>query len=110
IRNKQYKKSGLYSLRVKDNLDFKKHAHKPYLTYSDKVGTIVLDCYAKVQLESSKKTLSGEVTKNETTFKPENLAFLDYDSLYFQLQKYKNEKKRYNINILKNDMIALLKN
>lgn len=110
IRNKQYKKSGLFSLRVKDNLDFKKHAHKPYLTYSDKVGTIVLDCYAKVQFESSKKTLSGEVTKNETTFKPENLAFMDYDRLYFQLQKYKNEKKRYNINILKNDMIALLKN
>lgn len=110
VRNKQYKKSGLYSLRVKDDLDFKKHAPKPFLVYSDKIGTVVLDCYAKVQFESSKRTLGGEITKHETTFKEENLAFLDYDSIYFELQKYKNAKARYNVNIGKADIIELLYN
>lgn len=110
IRNNQYKKSSLYSLQVKDNLDFKKHAPKPFLVYSDKIGTVVLDCYSKVQFESSNRKSSSEVTKNATTFKPENLAFLDYDGIYFELQKYKNKKSRYNVNIRKTDIIELLNN
>ena len=110
VRNRQYKKSGLFSLKVKDDLDFKKHAPKPFLVYSDKIGTVVLDCYAKVQFETSKRTTGGEVTKNTTTLKPENLAFLDYENIYFELQKYKNEKSRYNVNIRKSDIIELLHN
>lgn len=110
IRNKQYKKSNLYSLRIKDDLDFKKHAPKPFLVYSDKIGTIVLDCYAKVQFESSKDRKGSAVTKNSTSFRPENLAYMDYDNIYFELLKYKNKKARYNINIRKTDIIDLLHN
>lgn len=110
IRNREYEKRGLFSLRVKDGLDFKKHAPKPFLVYSDRIGIVTLDCYAKVQFETSKRRAVNEVTKNVTTFKPENLAFLDYENIFFELQKYKNEKSRYNVNIRKKDVINLLQN
>ena len=109
IRNKSYKKSGLYSLRVKGGLDYREHAAKPFLRYADGI-TVVLDCYSKVQFESSKTRGSGEVTKNETYFKAENLSFLDYDSIYSELQRYKAEKVRYNVNITRQDIYELLHN
>ena len=98
IRNKTYKKSGLYSLRVKGGLEYREHAAKPFLRYADGI-TVVLNCYSKVQFESSKTRGRGEVTKNETYFKEENLSFLDYDAIYSELQRYKTEKVRYNVNI-----------
>ncbi|MDR3585278.1 MAG: DEAD/DEAH box helicase family protein [Desulfosporosinus sp.] len=110
IRNKAYKKSGLYSLKVKGNLDFKKHASKPFLADSDKISGIVVDCYAKVQFETSKKKSNEEITKHVDTFDEVNLAFLDYENIYFEIQRYKNEKSRYNVNIRKVDIIALLRN
>ena len=109
IRNRRYKKSGLYSLRVKDDLDFKKDAAKPFLRFADSIH-IVLDCYAKVQFQTSQKRTVGEVTKNETKLRPENLAYLDYNSIYLQMQEYKNAKARYNVNISKMDIIDLLNN
>lgn len=109
IRNRRYKKSGLYSLRIKDDLDFKKDAAKPFLRFADSIH-IVLDCYAKVQFQTSQKRTIGEVTKNEAKLRPEDLAFLDYNSIYLQMQEYKNAKARYNVNISKMDIIDLLNN
>lgn len=109
IRNRRYKKSGLYSLRVKDDLNFKKDAAKPFLCFADSIH-IILDCYAKVQFQTSQKRTVGEVTKNETKLRPENLAYLNYNSIYLQMQEYKNAKSRYNVNISKMDIIDLLKN
>lgn len=110
IRNKAYKKSGLYSLRVKGNADFKKAAAKPFLRYDSRIKIIVLDCYSKVQFETSQSRSTGEVTKNEAVLRPEHLAFLDYDSIYSELQRYKTEKARHNINITRHDVKALLQN
>lgn len=110
IKNKAYKKSGIFSLKVKGDLDFKKHAPKPFLTYNDKISVIVLDCYAKVQFETSKNKSVEEITKHETNFSEVNLAFLDYENIYFEMQRYKNEKSRNNVNISKEDITMLLKN
>lgn len=110
IRNKAYKKSGLYSLRVKGNADFKKAAAKPFLRYDSRIKIIVLDCYSKVQFETSQSRSTGEVTKNEAVLRPEHLAFLNYDAIYSELQRYKTEKARHNINITRHDVKALLQN
>lgn len=109
VRNKEYKKSKLYSLKVKGNLDFKKHAEKPFLKFIEGI-MITLDCYTKVQLETSKRKSISEVTKHETTFKTENLNFIDYDNIYLEMQRYKNEKARFNVNIRKEDIVDLLNN
>lgn len=110
IRNEVYKKSGLYSLRVKGGADFKKSAAKPFLRYEVGVPVVTLDCYSKVQFESSQKRGSGEVTKNTATLRPEHLAFLDYDAIYSELQRYKAEKSRHNVNITRKNVKELLQN
>ena len=108
IRNSVVKNRKLYTLKVRGDLDYKKHAAKPALKSRNDLGVIVLDCYAKLQFETSKAKNMDEVTKNETYFKEENLAFLNYDEIYFEMQRYKNEKARFNLNMSKQDIIDLL--
>ena len=110
IRNTEYKNRGLYSLRVKGDADFKKAAAKPFLRFETGIPLVMLDCYSKVQFESSQKRSEGEVTKNVTVLRPEHLAFLDYDAIYSELQRYKTEKARHNVNITRQDLRDLLKN
>jgi hypothetical protein len=110
IRNTEYRNRGLYSLRVKGGADFKKAAEKPFLRYEPGVPIVILDCYSKVQFESSQKRSEGEVTKNVATLCHEHLAFLDYDAIYSELQRYKTEKARYNVNITRQDLRDLLQN
>jgi hypothetical protein len=110
IRNKEYKKRGLYSLRVKGNVDFKKAAAKPLLRFEPDVPIVTLDCYSKVQFESSQNRSESEVTKNVAVLRPEHLAFLDYDVIYSEIQRYKIEKARYNVNITRKDLKDLLQN
>lgn len=110
IRNKAYKKSGLYSLRVKGNADFKKEAAKPSLRYDARVKTIVFDCYSKVQFETSQTRNSGEITKNEAVLRPEHLAYLDYNAIYSEIQRYKTEKARHNVIITRQNVKDLLHN
>lgn len=107
IRNKDYKKSGLYSLRVKNNANFKTDAAKPSLEICNGI-LVILDCYAKVQFESSKSRGTGEVTKNQTYLHPKHLAFLNYDAIYNEMQRYKSEKARHNVNITRKAVYELL--
>jgi len=107
IRNKDYKKNRLYSLRVKNGADFKTAAAKLNLELSDGI-LVILDCYAKVQFASSQSRNSAETTKNEAYLRPEHLTFLDYDAIYFELQRYRTEKARHNVNITKKAVYDLL--
>ncbi len=110
IRNTEYKNRGLYSLRVKGDADFKKAAAKPFLRFETGIPLVTLDCYSKVQFESSQKRSEGAVTKNVTVLRPEHFAFLDYDAIYSELQRYKTEKARHNVNITRQDLRDLLQN
>lgn len=110
VRNKKYKKSKIMTLKVRGDLNFKKHGPKPTFAEKKNTGVITLDCYAKVQFESSKKhAAQSEITKQSGYFNDMHLAGLDYEEIYFELQRYKNEKGWYNFNIAKNDIKPLLK-
>jgi len=109
IRNKKYKKSQILTLKVRGDLNYKKHGPKPTLAEKKNTGVINLDCYAKVQFESSKKQAAlSEITKQTGYFKEMHLAGLDYEEIYFELQRYKNEKSWYNLNIAKEVIKPLL--
>ena len=70
IRNKQYKRSKILTLKVRGDLNYKKHGPKPTLAENKNTGVITLDCYAKVQFESSKKSAAEvEITKQTGYFK-----------------------------------------
>lgn len=109
IRNKKYKKSKILTLKVRGDLNYKKHGPKPTFAEKKNTGVITLDCYAKVQFESSKKQAAqSEITKQTGYFNDMHLAGLDHEKIYFELQRYKNEKSWYNLNIEKNDIMPLL--
>lgn len=110
IRNTEYKNRGLYTLRVRGDANFKKEGPKPLLGFESGIPLVTLDCYSRVQFESSQKRTTGEITKHESVLKTEHLAFLDYDSIYFELQRYKNEKRRHNVNITRQGIEDLLQN
>ncbi len=112
IRNIKGEVTKLKTLKVKSNLDFKQNAPKPILGFPEglmKERQIVVDWYPKLQFIKSR---SGSVTdiaiKNTGKLTEKHLAFIDYDELYFEIQRYKNEKTWYNFSISKAILKELL--
>ncbi|GJM17639.1 MAG: type III restriction endonuclease subunit R [Thermodesulfobacteriota bacterium] len=61
---------------------------------------IEIDWYPRIQSITSKSNTKS-VTKDESLFTELHLAFLDYDDLFFRLEKFKRERSWYNFNIPK---------
>jgi hypothetical protein len=103
-------------LRVKDGINFKKQAQRflldiPDTENKDKIK-VTLDCRAKVQNIDSPSFFKFDTSTAVTPLRISNkyLPFLDYDSIYWQLQRYKSEKKYYNISIDKNLLPKIIEN
>lgn len=67
-----------------------------------KIPVVVLDWYPKVQLLKSEKARSVsavETIERDGKLLPEHIAFLDWTKIYFDIQKFKNERSWYNINL-----------
>jgi Type III restriction enzyme, res subunit len=91
--------------------DFKKDAPVPtvgdipdYLTHN----TVVADWYPRIQAVQSRGTALA-AQKDKVSFREQHLALLDYDTLFFELEQFKRERRWYNINISKNGIHRLLK-
>lgn len=107
IRNKSYKNKKLYTIKLKDGLDYKKHADIPILHYEENIN-IVLDLFNTVQSASSQKIESVAHDYQEYHIPEKILPFFNYDNIYFKMQEYKNMTGSYNINITKECIIDLL--
>jgi len=97
--------------RIKDDLSFRKNGGKITLELPpDKFisNPTVIDLYSKVQTLESLKSSSGENQKNEERLREEHLAFLDYDEIFFELERYKYEKAFYNLSLSKDRIIEIL--
>jgi hypothetical protein len=90
--------------------DFKRDGATPALgLVPDKIREkgVQIDWYPRIQsLESRKGTRLGD--KEETVFSDEHLGFLDYDDLFFRLEKFKRERTWYNLNVAKPALMTLL--
>ncbi|MBW7057928.1 DEAD/DEAH box helicase family protein [Paracoccus bogoriensis] len=90
--------------------DFKRDGAVPALTLvPEKIRQkgVAIDWYPRIQsLESKKGTRLG--TKEETVFGDGHLDFLDYDELFFRLEKFKRERTWHNVNISKPMIRGLL--
>ena len=90
--------------------DFKRDGAVPALGFvPDKFRQkgVSIDWYPRIQsLESKKGTKLG--AKEETVFAEGHLAFLDYDDLFFRLEKFKRERTWHNLNIAKPMLESLL--
>jgi hypothetical protein len=92
--------------------DFKKDAEVPtvgcipeYITHN----RVVTDWYPRIQAMMSRGT-SQITQKDKVTLGEQHLAMLDYDTLYFELERFKRERSWYNFNITKKGIKCLLEN
>lgn len=69
-----------------------------------------LNWYPKVHAMKSKDLEKGDVdtAPNKANLRPYHLAFLDYNHLYFELERFKQERGWYNLNITRSAIKALL--
>jgi len=87
-------------IRVKDGSNFKRDVLVDAVL-SNKLSPVLLDWYPKVQVLKSSKTtnVTSIVAIEEGKLGPNHLAFLDWNRIYFEIQKFKNERSWYNVNL-----------
>lgn len=90
--------------------DFKKDAPVPsvggipdYLTHN----TVVADWYPRIQAMQSRGTALA-TQKDKAILREQHLALLDYDALFFELERFKRERSWFNFNISKAGIRHLL--
>ena len=69
---------------------------------------IKIDWYPRIRALTSKANYRSAI-KEETVFKDHHLSFLDYDDIYFRLEKFKRERAWHNFNIKKSAIDQLLR-
>ena len=69
---------------------------------------IEVDWYPRIQLLESRKKAGRQIERNSAVFAKEHLDFLDYDDLFFRLEKFKRERMWHNLNIDKSAIRPLL--
>ena len=90
--------------------DFKRDAAVPCVGEVPKYLTrnrIVADWYPRIQVVSSREMTSIS-QKDEQQLSECHLAFLDFDALYFEVERFKRERAWHNLNITKNGIRNLL--
>lgn len=117
LKNYKKRKLKLKALRLKDGINFKRQGPKPELTKP--VGNIpsnqkiVVNRYPKIQFRDSTE-VAGKVREvqiaalNETTFKPFHIAFMNIEQIYFEMQRFKNERTWYNLQLSRERIMELL--
>ncbi len=70
---------------------------------------VVVNWYPKIQAMSSVRTVDeGEWRPDVESFTPQHIAFLDIDSLYFELERFKAERGWHNLNVSRDAIRKLL--
>ncbi|MDR7074742.1 DEAD/DEAH box helicase family protein [Fictibacillus barbaricus] len=117
LKNYKKRKLTLKALRLKEGINFKKQGPKPVLTKQNEPipshKKVIVNWYPKIQLKNSKE-IAGNIkeiqiaTLNETTFKQFHVAFMNIDEIYFEMQRFKNERSWYNLQLSKERIVELL--
>ncbi|WP_313122477.1 DEAD/DEAH box helicase family protein [Exiguobacterium sp.] len=111
VRNKNINISKLNTLKIKGGLDFKKQGPKPSLSnLSGMNNKIIVDWYPKIQVQSSAGSLSDFSSMYQGKLDKEHLAFVNFEEIFFELQRYKSLKSWYNLIITKQSIIELMEN
>jgi hypothetical protein len=102
----------LKTIRLKDDLDFKRDGAKPTLDMRADIARrpITLDYYPRIQshIAIEIRNDSGVVNKNSAKFSEKHIGFIDFDALYFDLQRFKNERSWFNLNLSKQAIKKIL--
>jgi hypothetical protein len=98
--------------QLKEGVNFKKQGPRPTLDMPNDYmleHPIMVDWYPKIEaMQSRFARTTTTATLNEGKLQSVHLAFMDFEVIYFELQKYKNERCYHNLNIDKNILHVLL--
>ena len=113
VKNLDGKK--LTSIRLKDGVDFKRQGPKPTLADPPErllKHPVAVNWYPKIQSQQSKGVTRTEdvAVLDECKFKEPNLCFMDMDAIWFELQRFKNERAWFNLNLPREAVPSLLRN
>ncbi|MGR3318886.1 MAG: DEAD/DEAH box helicase family protein [Candidatus Anammoxibacter sp.] len=104
-------KSRLKYPQLKKGVNFKKKGPRPTLDEPDDFllkHPVIVDWYPKIESIQSRLPRSvSEAYINEGKLRDKHLAFINFEEVYFELQKYKNERCYYNLNLNKETLSRL---
>jgi hypothetical protein len=95
----------LKTLRLREGLNFKKDGPKPTLDLPNEYllkNKVVLNWYPKIQAMKSPSVTAGSehvAILEEGRLTKNHIAFMNLDEIYFELQRYKNDRAWYNLNL-----------
>jgi hypothetical protein len=97
-------------LRIREGKSFKRDGGKVdfVFTVDKRIAPVEIDCYPKLQSLVGGVSQGVSVEPDMGVLTSTHFAFFDFDELYFDLQKYKNEKSWYNINLSVTDIKNIL--
>ncbi|RKJ38200.1 restriction endonuclease subunit R, partial [Butyricicoccus sp. 1XD8-22] len=110
------KNKSLRIIKVRDGINFKKQSKRVILGVPDSdflryliKNMVKIDCRSKVQtLESQFNVLDLQATTEEHVLNRKYLPFLDYVSIFKELEIYKTEKGYYNLILDKDNLQEIL--
>ena len=94
----------LRAIRLKDGLDYKKHAPRPVLAFEREYFRrykVIVDWYPKIQANISPDAdLPVEMVKyKRNCFSKDHLAFMDMNQIFFDLESHKNQHGWHALNL-----------
>lgn len=103
----------LKTVRLPADIDFKRNGPRPTLDLPDDLlrrQTVMLDWYPKIQAIASSRGQGQliEAERNHGKLTPAHLALIDWDAIYFEMQRFKNERAWFNLNLSREKMMELL--
>lgn len=115
-RFKEIQGTKLYVIKVKDGADFKQQAgrlilDKPdqgFLRYLLKSKTVI-DCRSKIQSIDSTFSFKIEAMPEEHVLPTNVFPILDMQRIFEELQQYKSEKRYYNISVVADKLLEILR-
>ncbi len=102
-------------IRLKKGVDFKRQGPKPTLGEPPQAildHPVTVNWYPKLQARQSQGAARTDdaADLNECALGDKHLAFMDFDAVWFELQRFKNERAWFNLNLPREAIPALLRN
>lgn len=91
----------LRMIRLKDGIDFKRDGPKPTLELLDSRRLVDVDWYPRIQSERSLgiRTAADVAERKEGKLTSNHLAFIDPREVFFEMERFKNERAWHNLNL-----------
>lgn len=105
-------KTKLKYLKINDGKDFKQDYPHLLLEYQKDVPTVTLNYYPRIQMRKSSGKTDLKYTYpdqlNEEKIKTNYLEFIDWDEVYFALQRYKRTRGWSNLSFGKDTLMSIM--